>query len=31
MRHHVQPLVCGQRENIIVWVTLSPQIAAAES
>ena len=31
MRHHVQPLVCGQRENIIVWVTLAPQIAAAES
>ncbi len=22
--HHVEPLVSGQRENIIIWVTCSP-------
>jgi hypothetical protein len=25
MRHHVEPLRCGSRENIIVWVTLWPR------
>jgi len=25
LRHHVEPLVCGQRDNVIVWVSLAPR------
>jgi hypothetical protein len=31
MRHHVEPLQCGQRENIIVWVGLAPRSCSQSS
>ncbi len=26
MRHHVQPLRCSQRDNVIVWASLWPRL-----